>query len=144
MIKRVFITTGLLYALLANTVYAQNKVVVVPLGGDTYQLEVASADLFSWYSEIDTDELLTIVTVPAGKIFVVTQLNFVNVTGRFSLFENNTQKTLVFSRDSAPGVVSFGSGIPFASGSVVKVFWTSTAIVPDTDVTVIGHFSDAP
>lgn len=142
MIKRIFLHLFLLSVFSLNTAHAQNKVVVIPLGSDTYQLSIEPAELFSWFGVIDAGDTHTVLTVPADKIFVMTQIvGEQEGSAIFTFFEDATIKTEVTLGASQSGVIQFGSGIPFSSGTDVKV-------LQDTfngfGVTVIGHFSAAP
>jgi hypothetical protein len=75
MIKHTFLVLLLLSILLFNTTHAHNKVAVVPLlGGDTFQLTTETAELFSWHGILASNQSETVLTVPAGKIFVLTQI----------------------------------------------------------------------
>ena len=142
MIKRLFLQLFLLSVFSLNTAQAQNKVVVIPLGSDTYQLSIEPAELFSWFRVIDAGDTHTVLTVPADKIFVMTQIvGEQEGSAIFTFFEDATIKTEVTLGASQSGVIQFGSGIPFSSSTDVKV-------LQDTfngfGVTVIGHFSAAP
>lgn len=149
MIKAIFLTSILLSVSFISVAKAQNKVVVIPLGSDTYQLSIEPAELFSWYDEVQDAETLTVTTVPDGKILVVTSLitESFNNTRKVALFEGDNKKTQINTLATTENTLnarefSFGSGITFSSGSVVKVSFDG-ANNSRSDITIIGHFSSA-
>lgn len=113
----------ILFALLllcANNVYAVDKVVVVPIGGDEVSHLVFEAkDVLSFHQTTGTTADYTIYTVPEGKTFVLKTIH-AQLTGSSLQVKNGT---VIVLRHEVPNgyLVNFESGIAFGAGSVMKI-----------------------
>lgn len=103
--------------LFASTAYSADKIVVVPMLGDTNYL-IEPANLVDFYLDVNltSGDGVTAYTVPNDKVFVLTDIDAFGCEDVF-LLENSTTKLLFNARTSK----SFRSGITFSSGSDVVV-----------------------
>jgi len=80
---------------------------------------------------------LTVMTVPADRIFILTDL-FGNATAWFKITENGNEKLQTTGSTFA---VSFNSGIPFAPNSTIGVL--STFTTTGGTLTISGYYIDS-
>lgn len=116
---------AIILSLLVSNVYAADKVVVVPLIGDTNYL-IEPANLVDFFVDFNsTPDTVTAYTVPDDKVFVLTDMDGIACTPDVILSENSTTKLQIRFGTGSDGVVStsksFRSGITFSSGSNVNL-----------------------
>ena len=110
---------AIILLLLASNVYGADKVVVVPLSGDTNYL-IEPASILGFYVDFNsTGNVITAYTVPNDKVFVLTDMDGIGCTGvTLSLLENSNTK-LLFRGPLT--LKSFRSGISFSSGRNINL-----------------------
>ena len=111
------------FLVLAPSTYSQNKVVVVPLGGDTTNLVLSPNSIVSSIGTFAADQLDTgaIYTVPNGKTFVLTDVTKNHFSSMLVLADGEVAFALV----GAATHERFNSGLVFQSGSLIKAIVTT-------------------
>lgn len=117
---------AVLMVLLASNVYAADKVVVVPLGGDTTNIILDPSTIVSAYGRIESSNVkANVYTVPVGKTFVLTDIICSGPTPNFLRITVNVTQTVVDLPCTSP--FAFSSGIPIVSGSVIGYYGANNA-----------------
>ena len=131
----VIISIGLIYVI---PKYVLADFYVIPAGTRYKHPEVVSA-----YSELLPAEIVTMMTIPTGKTFILTDVVSPE-SAYWTFMENDSIKTKVrLELNTSTGLeelsIHFKTGIPFASETQVKVINSQNETVP---ITITGYLID--